>query len=211
MLGRLFKRRKFDPLWDHFIHSQPSDPKNDLTAAIASAPAGRIYPVKTEDSDPAATSKTIMELARWLGADVVGIVSREFAAGQARDDAEKQSYEAEPSVDGESDHPESSSQNFRAGLVCGFFTDYDPSEAKGLGGQQAVQKGAVLTHYMASYIRELGFRAAIGGVSPILIAEAAGLGRTDTEGRFVTRSKGRMLHLAEAVLTDLPLAGDAAP
>ena len=205
MLGRLFKRRKKDPLWDHFIHSQPSDPKNDLTAAIAGAPPGRTYPIKTVDSDPATTSKSIMELARWLGADVVGIVSQEFAAGQAPGASEDQ-----PAVDGESEPPENSGQNFTAGLVCGFFTDYDLSEAKGLGGQQAAQKGAVVNHYMASYIHELGYRAAIGGVNPVLIAEAAGLGRTDAEGHFVTRNKGRMLHVAEAVLTDLPLAADAA-
>ena len=204
MLGRLFKRRKKDPLWDHFIHSQPSDPKNDLTAAIAGAPPGRTYPIKTVDSDPATTSKSIMELARWLGADVVGIVSQEFAAGQAGSASEDQ-----PAVDGESEPPENSGQNFTAGLVCGFFTDHDLSKAKGLGGQQAAQKGAVVNHYMASYIHELGYRAAIGGVNPVLIAEAAGLGRTDAEGRFVTRNKGRMLHVAEAVLTDLPLAADA--
>ena len=59
VLSRLFKRRKADPLWDHFINSSPADPKNDLTPSLRDAPDGMVFPSKTNNSDPAETAAQV--------------------------------------------------------------------------------------------------------------------------------------------------------
>ena len=74
-------------------------------------------------------------------------------------------------------------------VVCAIATDYDPREAKGLGGQLAVQNGAVVNHHLRNYIRELGYRASIGGADPLAVAVAAGLGTLDRNGRLVTKMR----------------------
>lgn len=180
--------RAKDPLWEHFIYRAPADPKNDLTPALQRAPEGRIYPVKTEVSDPHAMSRQIKELGQWFGADLVGITALEPAQVQA----------GSPS-----DVP------FPFAIVCALATEYDPQEAPGLGGQLVVRNGAVVNHHLRNYIRELGYRASIGGADPIAVATAAGLGQPDKAGRFITKLRAAHTHVADAILTDLPLAPDA--
>lgn len=190
LLGRWLKGGSRDPLWDHFIYRAPADPKNNLTPALQRAPEGRMYPVKTEVSDPHTMSRHIKELARWFGADLVGIAALQPAHMQSV---------------GQSD------VHYPFAVVCTIATDCDPAEAKGLGGQLAVQNGAVVNHHLRNYIRELGYRASIGGADPLAVAAAAGLGKLDRNGRFVTRRRGAHIHVADAILTDLPLAPDAPP
>jgi epoxyqueuosine reductase len=193
-----------DPLWDHFIYRALADPKNNLTPALHGAPEGRIYPVKTEVSDPHTMSRQIKELAQWFGADLVGIAALQPAHLQpgGQSDAEARGSE-------DTGPPENSARQFSFAVVCAIATDYDPREAKGLGGQLAVQNGAVVNHHVRNYIRELGYRASIGGADPIAMAAAAGLGRLDSNGRLVTSTRAAHIHVADAILTDLPLAPDS--
>jgi hypothetical protein len=174
-------------LWDHFIYRAPADPKNDLTPTLQSAPEGRIYPVKTEVSDPHTMSSQIKELGQWFGADLVGIAALQPAHMRASGQADTQ---------------------YPFAIVCTMAVEYDPKEAKGLGGQLTVQNGAVVNHHLRNYIRELGYRASIGGADPIAVAAATGLGTLDQSGRFVSRSRTGHVHVADAILTDLPLAPD---
>jgi epoxyqueuosine reductase len=192
-----------DPLWDHFIYRAPADPKNNLTPALQGAPEGRIYPVKTEVTDPHTMSHQIKELAQWFGADLVGIAALQPAHLQP---GHQSNVEVSSSKD--TDPPENNARQFPFALVCAIATDYDPRQAKGLGGQLAVQNGAVVNHHVRNYIRELGYRASIGGADPIAVAAAAGLGRLDSNGRFVTSGRASYVHVADAILTDLPLAPD---
>ena len=74
-----------------------------------------------------------------------------------------------------------------------------------------MQNGAIIIHYLRSYLRELGYRATIGGVDPWEIAIKAGLGRRDSGGRFVTSLKRPHVQVFEPVLTDMPLAPDPLP
>jgi epoxyqueuosine reductase len=204
LLGRWFTGRTKDPLWEHFIYRAPADPKNNLTPALQGAPEGRIYPLKTEVSDPHTMSRQIKELAQWFGADLVGIAALQPAhmppSGQS---------DAGGSSTGETEPPENSARQYPFAVICAIATDYDPREAKGLGGQLAVQNGAVVNHHLRNYIRELGYRASIGGADPFAVATAAGLGTLDRSGRFVTGIQGTHIHVADAILTDLPLAPDA--
>jgi hypothetical protein len=204
LLGRWLTGRTKDPLWEHFIYRAPADPKNNLTPALQGAPEGRIYPLKTEVSDPHTMSRQIKELAQWFGADLVGIA----ALQPAHMPPSRQSAAGDSST-GETEPPENSARQYPFAVVCAIATDYDPRVAKGLGGQLAVQNGAVVNHHLRNYIRELGYRASIGGADPFAVAAAAGLGMLDRSGRFVTRIQGAHIHVADAILTDLPLAPDA--
>jgi len=205
VLARFRKFRAKDPLWDHFVNSSPVDSKNDLNPHILVAPEGAIYPVKTEESDPVKLSQTIKELGQWLGVDMVGIVALEPSTTPAHGSSDTGAVaEAE-------EGPEESASDQRPypfALVCGVLADYDTEEARGLGGQQAVQKGAVVSHYLRAYIRELGYRAVFGGADHLSVAEAAGLGRMDERGRFVTKNKRPYVHISEVISTDLPMAAD---
>jgi hypothetical protein len=187
LLGRWRARGTRDPLWHHFIYHAPADPKNDLTPALQGAPEGRIYPVRTEVSDPHTMSGQIKELAQWFGADLVGIAALQPAY-------------LRPDSQSEAPYP--------FAIVCVIGSDYDPQEAKGLGGQLAVRDGAVITHHLRNYIRELGYRASIGGADPLAVAVAAGLGTLDRKGHLVTSLRSTHSHVADAILTDLPLAPD---
>jgi hypothetical protein len=188
LLSRWLTGGSRDPLWDHFIYRAPADPKNNLTPALQGAPEGRIYPVKTEVSDPQTMSRQIKELGQWFGADLVGVAALQAAHLQPGGQSEAQCPFA---------------------IVCAIATDYDPRDAKGLGGQLAVQNGAVVSHHVRNYIRELGYRASIGGADPLAVAVAAGLGTLDGSGRLVTKMRSTHIHVADAILTDLPLAPDA--
>jgi hypothetical protein len=203
LLSRWFTGGSRDPLWDHFINRTPADPKNNLTPALQGAPEGRIYPVKTEVSDPQTMSRQIKELAQWFGADLVGIAALQPAYLQpgGQSDAAGGSKEV-------TERTQDSARQYPFAVVCAIATDYDPQEAKGLGGQLTVQNGAVVNHHLRNYIRELGYRASVGGADPLAVAVAAGLGTLDRSGRLVTKIRSAHIHVADAILTDLPLAPD---
>jgi hypothetical protein len=100
--GRWLTGGTTDPLWDHFINRAPADPKNNLTSALQEAPEGRIYPVKTEVSDPHAMSRHIKELAQWFGAHQVGIAALQPA------------------------HMRSGGPSYPFAVVCAIASEYDP-------------------------------------------------------------------------------------
>jgi hypothetical protein len=186
-LGRWLAGGGRDVLWDHFINHAPVDPKNNLTPALQEAPEGRIYPVKTAVADPRTMAQQIKEFGQWVGADLVGIAALQ---------------PADLRPDGQSDAP------YPFAVVCAIATDYNPEEAQGFGGQLAVQNGAVVAHHLRNYMRELGYRASIGGADPLAVAVAAGLGTLDPNGRLVTKLRRAYIHVADPILTDLPLAPD---
>ncbi len=204
LLGRWLTGRRRDPLWDHFIYRAPADPKNNLTPALQEAPEGRIYPVKTEVADPHTMSRQIKELAQWFGADLVGITAWQPAPLPAGGQSDTRGSGTEAT-----ERPEHSARQYPFAIVCAIATDYDPKQARGLGGQLAVQNGAVVNHHLRNYIRELGYRASIGGADPIAVAAAAGLGKLDDSGCLVTSRRGAHFHVADVILTDLLLAPDA--
>lgn len=186
-------------MWEDFIQRPPTDPRNDLNPAIIEAPEGSIFPVKTEISDPVEMTRNLKELARWLGAASLGIVSLSDSASDGSTGEENDESELEVEA----------SRHYPFAFVCAIAAEHDPGTAKGLGGQLAVRNGAVVNHHLRAYIREMGYRATFGGVDPAAVAVAAGLGQPDSGGRFIKGKQGAGLHLADAIQTDLPLAPDA--
>ena len=94
------------------------------------------------------------------------------------------------------------------GIVCVTRSDYDTHTAVGIGGQTPALKGLFATFTLGAYIRELGYRADASEVDRERVAAVAGLGTLDRDGRLVTRKFGRNVHVADVLLTDLPLEPD---
>src|SRR5947209_3999316 len=157
-----------DPYWDTFVNRPVSDPRN-LTQEALRSPGGAVNPTRADLHSPEITTDHLKQLARFLGAEQVGVVHLKGA--EAPTEAGSGAY---PFV-----------------VVCAVRTDYDPRTALGVGGQVAVRNGRFVTFTLAAYIRELGYRATNQlPANEQQMAAAAGLGTLDAEGRLVTPSSG---------------------
>jgi hypothetical protein len=165
---------KDDPYWDAFIHRPPADANNSIPHAFKQVQPGGVNPVRTEVHSPNVMSEHVKELARFYGADLVGVV--------AVDDG--------------------------FAIVCGVRTDYDEQASPGIGGRTPAMKGLFATFTLGAYIRELGYTADASDADRERLAIAAGLGTLDAGGRLMTRQFGRNVHIADVMLTNLPLQPD---
>lgn len=173
---------KDDPYWDFFINTPPADLANTVTEMVRNAPAGSVFPTKTELHTPEITSTHVKGMAEYFGAELVGIVKL-----------------------APNDNPE----GHTFAVLCVVHADYDPRAAPGIGGQVPVQNGLFISFVLSSWIRELGFRAtAAPDPDAEKLAAAAGLGILNKEGRLVTPKFGINIHVANVIRTDLPLAAD---
>ncbi|MGH7766462.1 MAG: hypothetical protein ACREQP_03330 [Candidatus Binatia bacterium] len=179
--GPSTRLRAGDPYWDFFLNTPPADLANSITELIRRAPDGNVFPTKAELHTPEITSSHVKELARYLGADLVGIVNL---------DSNKE-------------------DGYPFAVVCAIEAEYDPREAPGIGGQVPVQNGLFVSFVLSAWIRELGFRAT-ASVDPNAerLAVAAGLGTLGPDGSVVTAKYGARVHVANVIRTDLPLAPD---
>ena len=175
--------RRDDPYWDFFINTPPADPANLLRDALRNAPEGNVFPTKADLHTPEVTTTHVKEMARYLGADLVGVTRL---------------------ADDDTGHP--------FAIVCAVRADDDPRQARGIGGQIPVQNGLFVTFVLSAWIRELGFRAT-AATSPdgtrldgARLAAAAKLGTLDRNGKLVTAEFGTRVHIADVIRTDLPLA-----
>ena len=206
-MSGLFNRKKSDPMWDHFINRPPVDSNGDLAAALVGGREGRVFPVKSNEPDPVVMSQNLKHLARWWGADFVGIVPLPPGQGQVvipSGDAEPE--DAPPDAQPHSGAYEPTANWFV--VVCALLSEYDPEVAKGTGGQFVRQRGAVVVQHLGAFIRETGFRAAKAAFDPIPLAESAGLGKVDRRGKLKMDGKSGYVHVTQAVVTNLPLAVD---
>jgi hypothetical protein len=93
-------------------------------------------------------------------------------------------------------------------IICAVRADYDTASAVGVGGQTPAMKGLFATFTLGAYIRELGYTADASEADRERLAAAAGLGTLDATGRLVSNRFGRSVHVADVLLTDLPLEPD---
>jgi hypothetical protein len=173
-----------DPYWQRFLDTPFSDPANSAIEMVRTAPEGNVFPARADIHTPEITATHIKELARFLGADLVGI-----ARLDAADPADQTAYPF--------------------AVVSVVRAEVDPRTAPGLGGQIPVQNGLYVTFVLSAYIRELGYRAtAHGGPPGDPLAVAAGLGTLGADGRLVTPQFGSKVYVVDVIRTDLPLAAD---
>jgi hypothetical protein len=175
-----------DPYWETFVNRPVNDERN-LTQEALRSPGGAVNPTKVDLHSPEITADHLKQLARFLGAELVGVVRLK---GDNRD-----------APDGEV---------YPFAIVCAVRTDYDPRTALGVGGQVAVRNGRFVTFTLAAYIREMGYRATNQlPADEQRLAAAGGLGTLDAEGRLVAAKGSPRVHVADEVIyTDLPLAPD---
>jgi hypothetical protein len=179
--------RSEDPYWDFFINTPPADLANTVTDLIRSAAEGNVFPTKAELHTPEITSSHVKELARYLGADLVGIAKLPASDAASVEEAEQYPF----------------------AVICAVRAEYDPRNAPGIGGQVPVQNGLFITFVLSAWMRELGFRAtAAPDAKAEALAAAAGLGKLDPDGKLVTPKYGTQIHVANVIRTDLPLAAD---
>ena len=170
---------KADPYWDFFINTPPADLANSVPEIIRRAVEGNVFPTKAELHTPEITSTHVKGMARYLGAELVGVATLKEGDG------------------------------FPFAVVCTVPADHDPRESPGIGGQVPVQNGLFVTFVLSAWIRELGFRATVTpDLDAERLAAAAKLGTLDREGRLVTPEFGTRIHVASVIRTDLPLAAD---
>ncbi len=166
-----------DPYWDFFINTPPADRANSVLDVIRKAPEGNVFPTRADLHTPEVTASHVKEMARYLGADLVGIARLDH------DDA---------------GHP--------FAIVCAVRADDDPGEALGIGDQVPVQNGLFVTFVLSAWIRELGYRVSMAtSADGARLATAAKLGTLDRTGRLVTAEYGTRVHVADVIRTDLPL------
>ena len=184
-----------DPYWNGFINRAPADPRNILSEGIVRAEEGNVYPSRTEVHDPAAMSGHIKELAKFFGADLVGVAALSGPTdGLAASDPVS-------AVDEDS-------RQYPYAIACVVAAEHDVENAKGIGGQLPLQTSAVVNFNISAYIRELGYAATVREDEPYRVAVAAGLGTLDKQGRLVTQRHGTGVAMAGIVLTDMPLTPD---
>jgi len=195
---RVVSQSNHDPYWDFFINTPPADLANSVPEIIRRAPEGNVFPTKADLHSPEITSSHVKEMARYLGADLVGI-----ARLDSKSAASFSSLPVEGEGKGDGDKP------YPFGVICAVRADYDSREAPGIGGQVPVQNGLFVTFVLSAWIRERGFRAtAVPDPDAERLAAAAGLGKLNPEGRLVTPKYGTRVHVTDVIRTDLPLAAD---
>jgi hypothetical protein len=185
-----------DPYWDFFINTAPADLANTVTEMIRNAPEGNVFPTKADIHTPEITSSHVKELARYLGANLVGIA--QLPTSESRLSAPIRGP----------DNKEASEQCPYA-VVCAVRAEFDPRTSPGIGGQVPVQNGLFISFVLSAWIRELGYHAtAAADTNAEQLAAAAGLGTINAAGRLVTPQYGTAVHVANIIRTDLPLAPD---
>lgn len=185
------------------------NPYNSLQHIMSKVPEGPVSSDFIPVSDPVKMARNIKEVARFLGADVVGITRLDplyVYSHRARGSATLGEKPGDPI-----DLPH------RFAICVGFASDYYKflsnnsriSDAEyGLGNIHTIPT----TFMLASYIREMGYPARAhhygrSEVNPIPLAVNAGLGELGRHGMLIHEEYGSRLHLS-VVTTDLPLAVD---
>ena len=125
-----------DPYWDAFINRPPADIRNSLSETIRNAPEGNVFPAKAELHTPEVTAAHVKELTLYLRAQLVGIA-----------DLSRQ--------------PPDLAHGYPYAVITAVRSENDPYASPGMGGQAPVQAGQFATFIVASWIRELGFKASI--------------------------------------------------
>ena len=182
---------------------------NSLYDIYRDLPEGKVNPQQIPVTDVEKMARNIKEIARFFGADVVGITHLDQAyvySHRTRGNPEAGEKAGDPIH-----------LPHKYAICLGFASDYEKfltnnsriSDAEyGLGNIHSLQP----TFLLASYIREMGYPARTHGygrfeVNPIPLAVNAGLGELGRHGMLIHEEYGSRLHLA-VVTTDLPMAVD---
>jgi hypothetical protein len=177
-------RRADDPYEDFYLNHAPVDPRNLVVNRMRQAPEGSVFAVQAETHTPEVMASHVKELGKFFGADLTYIADASSLG--LPDEAPALPY----------------------AVFCLFRSEHDPREAPGVGGNVGAMKGAHATFQLSAIIREYGFHATRWTDDLDALAAAAGIGTLEARGRIDTPKFGTKVHVADVILTDLPVAVD---
>ncbi len=165
---------------------------------------------RLKNPDPAAMTKVIKEMARWIGADLVGVAKLNPLWIYTHWGAHNATY-TNAAKSGESIKIPS---DYDRVIVMIHEMDYElirRTPAVEPGTDLGYSKGAWSASSLATFIRELGYQAIpssneLGRSIPMAID--AGLGELGRNGLLITREFGPRIRISK-VFTDLPLVPDS--
>jgi reductive dehalogenase len=187
-----------------------ADRRHFLTNIVNRAPKGEVNPERVPAPDPAAMTRHIKAVARYLGADIVGIARTHpaFMYGGNRYVQDGETDDAYERLT-----PEEQAQRFPYIVVATTAWDYDKIQAHrhhiGDAAYHVSQmRGVLLLKALEGYIRELGYTALRGVVNPQAAGLAAGVGELGRNGLVISERYGARIHMPDPITTDLPLVPD---
>lgn len=191
-----------------------------VRAATPSLPSVAYRPpkgVKLDAGDGRKITQDIKKVARWFGADLVGVcrLDRRWLYSH--------SYRAQAPQDrninlaaGES-LPQEVAEKMQMVVVLGFDMDYDlikyfPTYISGAATSMGYSKMAITNNYLSAFIRNLGFETIDCTTNDVALtvpmAMQAGLGDLARNGLLIAPKFGPRIRLSK-VITDLPLVPDS--
>jgi len=196
-----------DPIYGALMGIPRSD--NCLTYHLVSAVDGPVNPKRAPIDDPARLTGKIKAVARFFGADRVGVCTLNPAYVASRRWDEYLAGQGKPARPIRLEHRCAVSLVFRRefGLVKAGHSYIDGAE-----GTLVYNRAAVAACQLAAYIRELGYPARAHHereeqVLQVPIAVEAGMGELGRLGMLMTPEWGPRVRLS-TVTTDLPLVAD---
>ena len=187
----------------------PSRARPGVLSQMMDAEDGPVHPEKTPVPAPPAMARRIKELARFFGADIVGITEL--------DPADVYSHRGMSYDVGRPEYGREVELDHKYAITIGIPMDYErlkasPSFMENAEVGLAYGKVAFAVCQLAAYIRELGYPARAHHVRRedvlhVPLAVKAGLGELGRCGFLMSKDHGPRLRLG-TVTTNLPLATD---
>jgi reductive dehalogenase len=199
-----------DPLTRVAAPNHFADAKNFLTTVVNRPNEGKVNPKQVPVADPAAMTRHIKAVARYMGADVVAIAkahpsflykgSRYVQDGVAADAFEQST-------------PEELVRKFPYLIVTTTAWDYNKLQAHrhhiGDAAYHVSQmRGVMILKALEGYVKELGYNAIRGAANPQASGLAAGVGELGRNGLIINKHFGARIHMPDPIMTDLPLVPD---
>lgn len=205
---KVARKPSMDPLQRTF--NSPAFKENALIQHLLEAVDGPVNPDAYKVKDPAWMSRRVKDVARFLGADLVGITEL--------DESFVYSHHGGPyaMAKGEEGKEIQRPHRYAISVAKAMRVDLLKTSPSFLSGSETGLRYydlGVIVCELAAYIREMGFPARghhyrREEVLHVPIAVEAGLGELGRNGFLITREYGPRVRLA-TVTTDLPLAPDS--
>jgi epoxyqueuosine reductase QueG len=208
-----FNRTPKDPLARIAFPQSSADRRNTLQNAVGRAPRGAVNSDRMEVTDARALAGHIKRVARFFGADVVGIAavhpSMLYSGSRAPDDGSG----SDGGGGGAAGSPTEMARKYPSAICLCTAWDYDLIQAhRHHIGDHAYHfsqaKLQLVYANLAAYIRELGYEAVQNRVQAMPAALAAGVGELGRNGMLITEKFGARVHLGDPILTNMPLIPD---
>jgi ferredoxin len=208
-----FNRTSKDPLSRISFPQSAADRRHTLQHAVGRAPRGAVNPKRIEVTDPHALTRHIKRVARFFGADVVGIAavhpSMLYSGSRYPDDGTG----ANEGRGGPDLGPAEMARRYPFAICLCTAWDYRMIQAhRHHIGDHAYHfsqaRLQLVSANLAAYIRELGYEAVQNRAQPMPTALAAGIGEMGRHGMLITEKFGARVHLGDPILTDMPLIAD---